>query len=256
MLFQNLKSLGVNHIAITGDLTNLSLGIEFALVRNLLLDSGFSSRDISIIPGNHDRYTKGSEIQRRFEAYLSPFMTSDPNTDCEEGTYPFIRLRNGVAIIGLNSALHQPFLVARGELGKEQIGRLRKCLLNREVRKRFMVFLIHHPPYRHPRKHLHKIEGLQDYEDFLATVSNLPSLILHGHLHKNIFFQIGSDLSPVLISGVSSSTLKTKIGKSNASSFIIYGINEGKLVSIERFILNRTKRTYERVEFDIERLNF
>src|SRR5687767_11323412 len=50
----------VDHVVITGDLTNLALEQEFEAVKRLLEDElGLDATNISAVPGNHDLYTRG-----------------------------------------------------------------------------------------------------------------------------------------------------------------------------------------------------
>src|SRR5579871_2984216 len=75
----------IDHVVVTGDLTNVSFPEEFESAREVLRplierESGF----LSAIPGNHDRYTFASERRRHFESAFSDCMTSEL-----EGGAPF-----------------------------------------------------------------------------------------------------------------------------------------------------------------------
>src|SRR4051812_44185726 len=51
----------IDHVVITGDLTNLALEAEFEAVRALLeRELGFDAKHVTIVPGNHDLYTRGA----------------------------------------------------------------------------------------------------------------------------------------------------------------------------------------------------
>ena len=52
---RDLKTIATDHIAVTGDLANLSLPIEYAAARAWLETLG-PPRDVTVIPGNHDAY--------------------------------------------------------------------------------------------------------------------------------------------------------------------------------------------------------
>jgi len=61
-----LFPLGVNHVVITGDLTNLALESEFRRAAEIV--DSFSSRlDFSVVPGNHDIYIKRSLSDNFFQ---------------------------------------------------------------------------------------------------------------------------------------------------------------------------------------------
>ena len=56
----DLAEADVDHLVVTGDLSNLSLAAEFELAHELLRGFG-DGRRVSVIPGNHDRYTYTSD---------------------------------------------------------------------------------------------------------------------------------------------------------------------------------------------------
>src|SRR4051812_15799719 len=146
---QEVTRAKVDHVVITGDLTNLALEQEFEAVRALLEEElGMHADDISIVPGNHDLYTRGAMRDRRFSRFFEPYIGSDlPDlaVDIDLGRFPFVKLRGPLAIIGMSSAVPRPPLVASGELGKDQIEALARILAHDEVKRRTLVLALHHP---------------------------------------------------------------------------------------------------------------
>src|SRR5262249_35608314 len=68
---EEITRLGVGHVVITGDLTNLALEGEFALARDLIEEKlGGDASRVTVVPGNHDYYTRGAFTSRRFEQYF------------------------------------------------------------------------------------------------------------------------------------------------------------------------------------------
>ena len=67
-----------DHILITGDLTTTALPAEFRAARAALADLAGRPRRVTIIPGNHDRYTLYAHRSRRFERYFGEFAPSGP----------------------------------------------------------------------------------------------------------------------------------------------------------------------------------
>src|SRR5579862_3456992 len=57
---QDLKTQAVDHIAVTGDLVNLSLPDEYARAGGWLESIGRPA-NVTAIPGNHDVYVHGAE---------------------------------------------------------------------------------------------------------------------------------------------------------------------------------------------------
>lgn len=178
--------VGVDHVVVTGDLTNLALEREFEVVRAFLDGLGFTPEQISVVPGNHDTYTRGSHKVGRFGTYLGHFATSDVHVS-GDALFPFIRLRGPVAIVGLSSAVPRPPLVASGELGETQLAALRRALAHPEVASRTPVVLVHHPIHNPPSRGKTYLEGLVDADSLRAELGEVArGLILHGHLHRRI----------------------------------------------------------------------
>src|SRR5262249_11580287 len=132
-----IRALEVDHVVITGDLSNLALEVEFELARAFLTDDlGLGPERVSIVPGNHDVYTRGALRTRRFTRFFAPYLQSDlPELagDIELGPFPFVRLRGPLAIIGLSTAVPRVPLVASGELGRAQLAALSRALDHDEV---------------------------------------------------------------------------------------------------------------------------
>ena len=60
--------------------------------------------------------------------------------------FPFLRVRGGVALIGLSSAVPTGPLMATGRLGQDQIARFAALLDETRARGLARVVMIHHPP--------------------------------------------------------------------------------------------------------------
>jgi 3',5'-cyclic AMP phosphodiesterase CpdA len=188
---REVTRLGVDHVVVTGDLTNLALESEFDLAREVLeRELGMAPSDVTIVPGNHDVYTRGAGRALRFHRAFEKYVVSDlPElaVDTPGGRFPVVKLRGDVAVVGLSSAVPQPPLVAAGQLGKPQLEALRRVLRHPEVERRIVVLAVHHPPVNDWSMRKVFLEGLRDSSELLALLRDLPrGLILHGHLHRRI----------------------------------------------------------------------
>ena len=56
-LMDDLSRAPIDHVVVTGDLTNIALVSEFGAARERLKRLG-DARDVSIVPGNHDAYVR------------------------------------------------------------------------------------------------------------------------------------------------------------------------------------------------------
>jgi 3',5'-cyclic AMP phosphodiesterase CpdA len=202
-----IRDLDVDHVVITGDVSNLALEREFERVRRLLEDDlGLSPERVSIVPGNHDTYTSGSHRARRFESTFAKYLQSDIDV-AEDGPFPYVKLRGPAAIIGLSTARPRPPLMASGSLGRPQLAGLRRALSHPEVARRTVVLLQHHPWHHKGRLHL-LLEGLWDAAAEAEALRHLRrGLLLHGHQHRRVRRELATDHGHIDAIGVTSASL-------------------------------------------------
>jgi 3',5'-cyclic AMP phosphodiesterase CpdA len=180
-LREDLRARGVDHLALTGDLSNVSLAGEWDAAARWLTEYGAPAEAVTVIPGNHDAYVEEVVRQRTFETLFASYQSAELRQGGE--TYPFVRLRGPVALIGVSTCVATGDLGAWGEIGAGQLARLEALLAEPEVVKRFRVVLLHHPPVVHrPPEH----RNLRDREPLLALLARTGAeLILHGHDHRD-----------------------------------------------------------------------
>jgi 3',5'-cyclic AMP phosphodiesterase CpdA len=188
---REIRKVGVDHVIITGDLTNLALESEFELARRVIEnDLSFDAKHVTIVPGNHDVYTRGSHVEKRFAAYFADYLVSDLpelTVDVGAGRFPIVKLRGPVAVIGLCSAVPRLPFIAAGRLGKAQLSALQRVLEHAEVRRRTPIVAIHHPPHNPSSKLKTMVEGLSDAAMLWTSVRHVPAcVIVHGHLHRRV----------------------------------------------------------------------
>jgi len=209
---ERLASTQVDHVVITGDVSNLALEPEFAAVRHLLDEVlCMAPEAVTLVPGNHDVYTQGAQNKRRFSSYFAPYLGSDlpdQRTDQPGGMFPIVKLRGPVAIIGLSSALARPMFVASGKLGTSQLEALARILASPEVKARTPVILLHHPIHNPPGWFTRHKEGLVDAAGLRAVLSPLSrGLVLHGHLHRRIHRRMTTASGHLDVVGATSASL-------------------------------------------------
>ncbi|HEY4122120.1 MAG TPA: metallophosphoesterase [Byssovorax sp.] len=204
-----IHELGVDHVVVTGDVSNLSLEREFELVRGLLDEElGLGPESISVVPGNHDAYTRGAHRSARFATMFAPYVTSDlPDLAVPGSAFPFVRLRGPAAIVGLSSAVPRPPFVASGELGAAQLQALERVIEHPAVRQRTLVVLQHHP--LHATHGVHRwLEGLVDAAAEEELLRRVPrGLVLHGHLHRRVRRALPTALGSIDVVGATSASL-------------------------------------------------
>jgi 3',5'-cyclic AMP phosphodiesterase CpdA len=239
-----------DHVVVTGDLTNLALEREFELARRVLeQDLGLDPAMVSIVPGNHDAYTRGAHRSRRFQSYLGAYASSDlPELAGVSlpGAFPFVRLRGPAAVIGLCSAVPRPPLVASGVLGRAQREALRRILAHPEVRRRTPILLQHHPLHNPPGRAKTLLEGLWDAEQEQALLSGLAcGLVLHGHLHRRIRRTLATASGRVEAIGTTSASLRHAAPDRMAGYNVIELDEAGAIRALSAFRLNEASGTFE-----------
>lgn len=170
----DLKAQTPDHIAVTGDLVNLSLTSEFSPAR-AWLDALGAPANVTFVPGNHDSYVRAAtgHAQRAWDAT----MRGDRGE-----TFPFVRQRGPIALIGLSTSLPTLPLSATGRLGDEQLTRLADILSELAQEKLFRVLLIHHPPVENAH-HFRRLVDAAALREVLHKQG--AELVLHGHYHES-----------------------------------------------------------------------
>jgi 3',5'-cyclic AMP phosphodiesterase CpdA len=223
VLQDDLLRIQPDHIAVTGDLTHLSLPAEFRKARDWLQSLG-SPLQVTVIPGNHDAYVKGSWRDNR--VHWLDYMLSD-NTGAAEngaGIFPILRVRGPVALIGVCTARPSAPHLAVGSIGALQIQKLASHLTVTAQQQLFRVMLIHHPPAPGTvnwRKRLTDAASLQ------ALLERYGSeLILHGHAHRHLQNFLRTPAGKVPVMGASSASALGRTLQRRAR-YYIYRITAG-----------------------------
>jgi 3',5'-cyclic AMP phosphodiesterase CpdA len=239
----------VDHVVITGDLTNLALEQEFIAVRKLLEeDLGFEPDQISAVPGNHDLYTRGAMRDQRFTKCFHDYVASDLPDLCADiplGRFPFVKLRGPCAIIGLSSAVPRLPLMSSGELGGLQLEALERILAHEEVRKRTPIILVHHPIHNPTSKWETFLRGLDDADALIAKLAKVErGLLLHGHLHVRRKRALETPVGELLSVGATSASLDHH-HEHKMAGFNVYELDDtGKLVNVEAHVLDTKNDTF------------
>jgi 3',5'-cyclic AMP phosphodiesterase CpdA len=226
-LIDDLKHHRPDHVALTGDLTHLSLPAEFQNARKWFQSIG-TPHQVTVIPGNHDAYVPTQ--WRHTHAHWTDYMLSDDApapTGPSTGVYsvfPSWRVRGPIALIGICTAHPSAPYLAVGSIGEDQMQRLEKILDQATRRNLFRVILIHHPPAAGT---VSWRKRLTDAAEFQALVQQYGAdLILHGHAHRAARNQLPVPGGNVQVVGAPSASA---IGRSHQrmARYYIYRIAPG-----------------------------
>jgi 3',5'-cyclic AMP phosphodiesterase CpdA len=226
----DLRAQRPDHLAVTGDLSNVALAGEWRAALAWLDMSGVAPDAISVIPGNHDAYVEAVVKERAFERLFAPYQASDlpraPGAD-----YPFVHLRGDVALVGVTSCVATGDLGAWGEVGDAQLARLEAALTAPELAGKTRVVLIHHPPVMHKGT---EHRNLRDRDAFAAALARAGAeLVLHGHDHQDERADLpGPDGKSIPIVGAGSASYAGR--PERRARYNIYEIAAGAITWITR----------------------
>ena len=181
-----------DHLAVTGDLTNLALPAEIARAGAWMASLAGPS-GVSAVPGNHDAYVPGT-----LAAATRAWSMHMRGERIDDAPYPYLRRLDGVAIIGCSTAEATPPFVAAGPFREDQAARLAKLL--RRAEGLFRIVLIHHPPLEGAIKPRKAMRGIALFQDVVREAG--AELILHGHTHLPTQGSFSTRRGPVPVIGV------------------------------------------------------
>ena len=192
-LIADLAARAPDHVAVSGDLTNLALPDEIVGATEWLRPLG-DPADVTVVPGNHDAYVPGALAA--VTTAWAPWMTGER---VDGAPYPFLRRMGDVAVIGCSTAEATPPFFATGPFRTDQARRL-ETLLERAAGA-FRTIVIHHPPVRGATASTHAMRGIERFQGAVRRAG--AELVLHGHTHLPTLHSIPGPRGDVPVLGVS-----------------------------------------------------
>ncbi len=263
-LIEDLRTQCPDQIAVTGDLTNISLEDEFVAAARLLASIGDADR-VTVIPGNHDAYVE-LPFGKSWE-HWADYLASDPNAESDPveagrrvekpnaniiaylNAGPSLRIRGDLALVGLCSALPTPPLFATGEVGARQLERLEGLLKDLGARGLCRVVLVHHPVLPANDSARRGLDDSRQLRDVLERSG--AELVLHGHNHRTIVGYLEGQLNRIPVVGGRSASYSGPDARKNAE-YHLYQIEArgagGYQVSLRRRAWNAAVGEFEETE--------
>ncbi len=221
-LAEDIWRQGADHVAVTGDISNLGLPDEFGAALGWLKSLGPPAK-VTAIPGNHDIYSRrmsGPSCLEIWRDYLAADTWGANFSGTPADQFPFLRRAGPLALIAMNSAIPTRPLVAAGRAGREQLSALEGYLMRLKPEGLVRVVLIHHPPLpglTAPRR------ALEDAGDLAAALGRCGAeLVLHGHNHRDslVWHQGPERMMPVV--GVASGSAARTHGPEPLARYNLY----------------------------------
>jgi 3',5'-cyclic AMP phosphodiesterase CpdA len=215
-LVDDTRTQAYDHIALTGDLTQVGLPTECEQALEWL--ETFAPPDrVSVVPGNHDAYARASWQQTigLWQAYMS----DDDSGQTTDDVFPFVRYRGSVALIGVTTALPTPWPFATGTLGDQQLARLEACLRDTAAQGYFRVVMIHHPPVADMIGWRKRLTDTAALAGVIRRVG--VELMLHGHAHRELEARLPTPSGQAVVLGAPSASMAPATGRDHAGYSII-----------------------------------
>jgi len=213
-LVEDMRAHKPDHVVMTGDIVNIGLPAEIALAKDWLATLG-GPQGVSFTPGNHDAYV--ADATKLVHEVFEPWTTSETASS----GFPYLRRREGVALIGLDSGVPTAPFIASGRLGERQLAALGALLDQTKAEGLARVVFLHHPPHVGGARLL---RGLDDAAAFEAVIAEHGAeLVLHGHNHKPSVAYIAAPQGRTPVVGVASASAKPG-GHCPAAAYHLYEI--------------------------------
>lgn len=231
-----------NHLAITGDLVNLAADIELDAAATWLRAFPRAT-EVSVVPGNHDAYVPGAldDAARLWK----PWMSGDTPRD-DGHIFPYLRLRDKVALIGVSTATATPPFMASGFFGPNQARRFERILKETGDAGYFRVVMIHHPPIRGATPNYKRMIGIRRFS--AAVHMDGAELVLHGHTHLNTTYWLDGRAGKIPVVGIASGSQMFG-GRKPPSAYNLFHIDGERgnwSLRKERFSLTEDKTSFVR----------
>lgn len=196
-LVADLAARAPAHVAVTGDLCNISLPGEFRQAARWLAGLG-APVDVTVVPGNHDAYVAVDPADGL--DHWRAYMAGDDGT-----LWPALRVRDGVALIGVSTAAPMAWTSAGGLVGAVQTEAVERLLVRLGAEGLCRVVLIHHPPVDGGPER----KRLIDARPFTEAVARAGAeLVLHGHTHTARLARLDTSAGAAPVIGVPSASAR------------------------------------------------
>ncbi|HMS64325.1 MAG TPA: metallophosphoesterase [Ignavibacteria bacterium] len=263
-LLKDISGRNCDHLVITGDLVENPETKDLVFVKEILSHFDFTDElRLSIVPGNHDIFggakkgldeglffssvCKNIDFKENTENFIDIFKESFP----EQETFPYLKLINNIAIIGINSvgewsADDNPE-GSNGIIKSEDMLKMKKILSSEELKGKYILVLLHHHLYKEKLR-----EDLPKHSLWLKTISYKMklhdrkkilelfkkykvNLVLHGHTHISEVYNVNG------ISVVNSSASAAPLTDDQVRKYNIINLpgesDTEKVIEIETIVL-------------------
>lgn len=193
------KTLGVEYVIISGDLSTTSQHIEFARAANFVRKLKDKGLETVVVPGNHDQYTRKAYRNKWYYDYFDHSFAQGSGVidsfSLKEHGVSAKSLKNDWWIVALDTAVATSLFSSRGLFSLKVESKLKELLSL--IPEHHKVILVNHFPFfqnSNPRVWLERGKELE------ALIRKFPNIkfYLHGHSHRHCIADLRVDGLPVI----------------------------------------------------------
>lgn len=227
-LVKTLQGLKWDHLVISGDLTHLALEQEFQAASNVLHPLLKNPQQVTVVPGNHDRYVPEIHECDTFQKYFGAFFVEGSRKTSPIKTQ---HLTENWHLLAWDSSHPNDWLTAAGTVTQETLLASEAYMRAQPTRSRFIV-VNHYPLWFPPHLSPHAAHELHNRAYVLHWLQQHPQIViyLHGHIHTNWFHEMARPAAPLYFVNSAASTDIDRASRKSAFHRIHL---EGAQVTIE-----------------------
>ena len=175
------REAGAIHLVISGDLTEMGTQEQFETLAETLFNARIDPDRVTLVPGNHDAYTRADAWSRALEGPLARFRRASASGDgC-------VVERARAFLLPVDVSCHQHVTRAAGELSSWAADALEWRVCDLSGRGRPVVIVLHHSPLAHRPRAWDWLHGLRGGSRIVDMLARYPDVhVLHGHLHHEV----------------------------------------------------------------------
>ena len=167
----------VDHLLITGDLTEDGHPDQFEVLAELLAESRIPPERVTLVPGNHDAYIDTDGFAKALRGPLRPYAAASSVATA-------LRFRD-VTIVPVSTAFQQSPLRSAGAIASHELAALAGIATDPSLAGRPIVFAQHHPPGAAFIPLVQWLDGLTEHSALSDLFRRCPHLhVMHGHTHR------------------------------------------------------------------------
>jgi Icc protein len=171
------KQLRVDHVLITGDLTEDGTLPQYESLADVLDQSGLPPERVTLVPGNHDAYSDQLAWRAALEGPLAAYRATSA-----EGA---VTVAGDAVIKPVSTVMDdQHFTRAAGVVRESTVSAIRKLTADSMTTGRTMIVAQHHAPLGMANPVWNYFDGTVGVAPMRDLLAERPHLhVVHGHVH-------------------------------------------------------------------------